>query len=104
MRSHYIASIISVNNMAEERRLRELYTRKMAEVHRLGELVNRLRDEIISYPEREAVLMPIWVERAREWQRLWAETRAVSVELTALLRQNINEIGQTINYWDQREL
>lgn len=89
--------------MAEQRRLEVLYNRKMAEVHHQGEVVDRVRAEMIRYPEREAVLMPIWVASAREWQRLWAETRAVASELVALLRRDMSEIDRDIKYWEKRE-
>ena len=89
--------------MAEERRLRNLYNFKMAECQRLQNEIDRLSEEMRRNPQSEAELRPLFVERAREWQRLWAETRNLSLELEAVLRHGIEDIRLEIYYWKKRE-
>ena len=80
-----------------------MYNFKMAECERLQNEIDRLSEEMRRNPQSEAELRPLFLERAREWQRLWAETRNLSLELEAVLRHGVKEIGQEIKYWKKRE-
>ena len=89
--------------MADERRLRDLYDSRMAECRRLQNEIDNLSVEMTQSPQREAELRPVFLERAREWQQLWAETRSLTLQLEALLRRDISNINKEMKHWRKRE-